>query len=192
MAHVSDFAAGRAGVVKNFHDTRLSTCEELVSPAVFRAADDFAVHSILSLRPRGDSQSVFLFSSLHAAPLGWHSAITRNLSQREKIGRVPPLVCQVVRAQALQMDKNFTIPAGISGGGHRHRCAVLGRARNGTFILGPIFDAPGFARYDAAHIAGLGCYRRRHELPKNGRESVWTRYAATEHRSEVFKEKDRS
>src|ERR1700688_4693447 len=101
MAYVSDFAAGRAGVVKNFHDTRLSTREKFVSPAVFRSANNFAIHSILSLWTRGDSQSVSLFSSVHAAPLGWNCAITRNLSRREKTRFMPPLVCPLVRGHAL-------------------------------------------------------------------------------------------
>src|SRR5450432_3537570 len=112
MAHVSDFAAGWAGVVKNFHDTRFSTREEFVSSAIFRTAGDFAVHSILSVRSRGDSRPVSLFSSVHAATLGRNRAITCNLSRREKARCVPPLVCQMVRAQTLHMPKKFTISAG--------------------------------------------------------------------------------
>src|SRR6266851_3963026 len=181
MAHVPDFAAGRAGVFKNFHDTRLSTCEELVGPAVFRSAVDFAVRSILPLRPSGNSQSVSLFSSLHAAPLGWLSATTRSLSRREEARRMPPLVCPLVRAQALPVAKKVAISSGIPRSGNRNLNAVLGRTRNHTSILGPVFDARGFARHDAAHFAGCGRRRRCHELSKNGRESVWIQYVAAQH-----------
>ena len=48
------------------------------------SADHFAVHSLLSLRPGGDSLPVSLLSSLHAAPLGWNRAIARDFSGREK------------------------------------------------------------------------------------------------------------
>src|SRR5216683_198011 len=189
MAHVPDLAAGCVGVFKNFHDTRLSTCEELVGPAVFRSADDLAVHSILPLRPSGDSRSVSLFSSLHAASLGWHSAITCNLSRREETRRMPPLVCPLVRAQALPMAKRYKISPVIPRSGNRNTCAVLGRAGNGAFILGPVLDARGFARYIAAHIAGCGRDRRRHELSKAGRKGFRTRHVANQRRTEVFAQK---
>ena len=51
--------------------------------------------------------------------------------------------------------------------------ALLGRARDGASVLGPVFDARGFARHDAAHPACRRRHRRRHELPENGRKSVW-------------------
>src|ERR1700693_3535260 len=101
MAHGADCAAECAGVVKNFHHTGLATCEELIGSAIFRTAIDFTVHPVLSFRPRGDSQFVSLFSSLHAAPLGWNCTIARGLSRREETRRLPPLVCPMVRAHAL-------------------------------------------------------------------------------------------
>src|SRR5690349_9612720 len=118
MAYVSDFAAGRPGVVTNLHDTGLATREKFVRSAVFRPAIDFAVHPVLSFRPRRDSKLVSLVSSLHAAPLGWNRTIAGNLPRRQEARRVPAMVCQVVRTDALQSAKNLTFPAGISGGGN--------------------------------------------------------------------------
>src|SRR5690348_1077847 len=98
MAHGPDIAAGWLDVAKNLHDPGRTTGEKCVSPALFRSGKCFAVHSVLSLRTRCDSQSVSLLSSLHAAPLGWNRAITGNLYRWEETRRLPPLVCALVRA----------------------------------------------------------------------------------------------
>src|ERR1700689_971626 len=141
MAPVPDFAPEWPGVVKNFLDAGLSTCEEFLGAAVFRPADDLAVHSILSLRPGSDPQLVYLFSTLHAAPVGWHRAIACHLHGREKIGRVSAVVCAVVRANALQVAQKLPIAIGFRRSGHCNIFSVLDCTRNDTSVLGPLSDA---------------------------------------------------
>src|SRR5580692_3773864 len=190
MAHVPDFVAGRSGVAENFHDSGLSTGAKFLGSALLRLSDEPAVYSFLSVRPRGDSQPLSLFSSLHAAPLGWHRAIACHLSRREKTGRVPSVVCEVDRALALQMVEKITFSAGISGSGHRDLGAVLGRPNNRPSLLGPLSDARGLAWNNAAHISGGGCRYGRHEFSENGGESVWARYGSTERQTDCFQSKN--
>src|ERR1700676_3582863 len=171
MVAVFDSTVERAGVFENFYDARLATCEELICAAVSRAADCFPLYSFLSFWSGGGSRHLSLLSSFHAAPLGWNCAIAGDFPRWQKAGRVPALVCPMVRAFPLQMAERFAIASGIPRSRDRQTSAVLGRARVGTSLLGPVHDAGGFARHDTAYLAGRRSCRSGHEFSENGGES---------------------
>src|SRR5579862_2315058 len=189
MAHGPDFAAGRAGRLKDFYDARLAACEQFAGVAFRGPAINSAIHSLLPFRARGDSLFVSFPSPLLAAALGWNRAVAGNFSGWEKARCVPPVVCAVVRADALQVAPEFTISAGISGSGHCNPLAVLGRARDGSSVLGAVHDARGFARHIAAYFSGDGCNHRGHEFSEDGWKIIWTRFRPAQRRTGAFDKK---